>query len=246
MEVHEREESQSRRSSIKRPWEEDTSLPEKGNAWHSALLPPIDAVPYRRGSIQHGEDEGPKWHGSDPKESVMKKAKFEGHDYNTFPRQNLASNGRTAPSRNPSKLKNHSPLNPSQSFSIFERFKAHKRRIYALMPCQYLDPMYTQNRGSLESQTFTPKPRANGPPNGRPNGSGPADTDTSNLCRRCRRLTIQSRESNTVGDPDSCEDCKRNPELQWVTQECSTWLTHLADTLSSGMSSEQRGIIRVS
>lgn len=103
MEAHEREESQSRQSGIKRPWEEDMTLPEKGNAWHSALLPPIDDVPYRRGSIQRGDD-GPKWNGPDPKESAMKKAKFEGHDYNTFPRQNPVSNGKIPPSQNPSKL----------------------------------------------------------------------------------------------------------------------------------------------
>lgn len=233
MEVHEREESQLRRSSIKRPWEEDTTLPEKGIAWHSALLPPIDAVPYRRGSIQRGGDEGPKWNSPDPRESVMKKAKFEGHDYNTFPRQNLALNGKTTPSRDPSKLGQN---------------KIPHYRIYALTPCQYLDPMYTQNRVSLESPTYPPKPRApNGPSNERANGSGPADShDTSNLCRRCRRLTIQSRESTTIGEPDSCEDCKRNPELAWITQETALWLTHLADTLTSGISSEQRGIIRVS
>jgi hypothetical protein len=57
---------------------------------------------------------------------------------------------------------------------------------------------------------------------------------------------MQSRESDAVGDPESCEDCKRNPELQWVTQETCLMLTHLAETLSSGISSEERGIIRVS
>jgi hypothetical protein len=106
MEVLERDESQSRRASIKRPWEEDTTLPEKGNAWHSALLPPIDAVPYRRGSIQRGDAEtnGNNRYGPLPKESAMKKPKFEGHDYNTFSPQNQEPNGKIPPSRNPSKL----------------------------------------------------------------------------------------------------------------------------------------------
>jgi hypothetical protein len=102
MEVHEREQSQSRGSSIKRPWEEDTSSPEKGSLWHSALLPPIDNVPYSRGSVQQG-GEGPKWNGPDPKESAIKKAKFERHEYNTFSRQILAPNRKTSSSRNPSK-----------------------------------------------------------------------------------------------------------------------------------------------
>lgn len=125
MEVVEREDSQSRRSSIKRPWEEDTGLPERGNGWHSALLPPIDDVPYRRGSLQRGGDDGRKWNRPDPKESVLKWPRFEGHDYNTFPRQNPAPNGKTAPSRNSSKLDNKSTiihssiLNRSKSFNTF-------------------------------------------------------------------------------------------------------------------------------
>ena len=106
MDVLDRVESQSRRASIKRPWEEDTTLPENGNAWHSALLPPIDAVPYRRGSIQRGDIElnGNNRYSPATKESAMKRPKFEGHDYNTFPRQNLEPNGKTPPSRNPSEL----------------------------------------------------------------------------------------------------------------------------------------------
>lgn len=110
MEVYEREDSQSRPSSIKRPWEEDTGLPERGNAWHSALLQPIDAVTHCRGPNEREGDEGQNGNGPAPKESVMKKAKFEGHDYNTFPRHNLAPNVTTAPSRGLSKL--HTILTP--------------------------------------------------------------------------------------------------------------------------------------
>ena len=241
MDVLERIESQSRRASIKRPWEEETTLPGKGNAWHSALLPPLDTVPYRRPSIQRGGDVESNGSLRCPvatKESAMKRPKFEGHDYNTFPRLNTEPNGKTPPSRNPSKL---------------GRCKVTKSYAEELTPCQYSDLIYNQSRGSLESPTsnerftFPLKSSAPNGPNGPPNSVGPADShDTSNLCRRCRRLTIQSRESTTVGDPDNCEDCKRNPELAWVTEECSAWLTHLAETLRSGISSEQRGIIRVS
>ncbi|KAG0646872.1 Pre-mRNA-splicing factor cwc22 [Hyphodiscus hymeniophilus] len=202
--------SQFRRTSIKRPWEEDANSPERGSAWHSALLPPIDSVPYRRGSVHQGPDEGskePTWKGPDPEESVMKKAKFEGHDYNPFPRQNLAPNGKIPPSRN-------------------------------------LNTIHAQHRGSLESPPY-PLKVPNGPTNGRPNDTGPADShDPPNLCQRCRRLTIQNRESDIIGDPDSCDDCKRNPELAWVSREMCIWLTHLTDTLSSGVSSEERGIVR--
>ena len=97
MEVHERIQSQPCRSSIKRPWEEDTTPTERGNTWESASLPLIDAAPYRRISIEQEGYEGrkaPKGNGPDPNESVMKKAKFERHDYNAFSRRNLAPNGR--------------------------------------------------------------------------------------------------------------------------------------------------------
>jgi hypothetical protein len=78
------------------------TVPEKGSAWHSALLPPIDAVPYRNGSIHRGGDDGAKGNSPTQKASATKKAKFEGHEYNTFPRQILISNGKTTPSQNQS------------------------------------------------------------------------------------------------------------------------------------------------
>jgi len=67
--------------------------------------------------------------------------------------------------------------------------------------------------------------------------------ESERLCRRCRRLTTEDRE---LDDQDNCEHCKQNPELAWVTQAAAAGLTQLAETLRSGISSEQRGIIRVS
>ncbi len=102
MDANERVESQSRRSSVKRPWEGDRASLQEVNAWHSSSLPPIDAVPHRRGSIQIGSHGGPIWD-LDP-DSVLKKAKLERHEYNTFPRQNVAPNGNNALPQNQSKL----------------------------------------------------------------------------------------------------------------------------------------------
>jgi hypothetical protein len=104
--------------------------------------------------------------------------------------------------------------------------------------------MYSQNRGSRESFTLQIVDRW-----GKQGGDsgGPADPqDTSNLCNRCKPLAAQKQVFDLFGTPEECEDCKRNPELSWVTQAAAAGLTQLAETLSSGISSERRGIIRVS
>jgi hypothetical protein len=75
---------------------------------------------------------------------------------------------------------------------------------------------------------------------------GPSNSqDIPNLCHGCRRPTTQDREVE-LGNPDSCEKCKRNPELAWITQAAAAGLTQLAETLRSGIPSDQRGTIRVS
>lgn len=70
--------------------------------------------------------------------------------------------------------------------------------------------------------------------------------DSRDLCSRCRKLIKQDQELDLYGVPDNCEDCKKNPELSWVAQACSSRLSKLAETLRSGISSDQSGIIRVS
>jgi hypothetical protein len=98
MDAQVREESQSRRSSIKRPWE-DSSLPEEGNAQLSTSLPPIDTVPYRRPSLLRGLEHGSfanSRHGPDFTESGNKRAKLEGYDYNPFSQQ-MPGNGQKPP-----------------------------------------------------------------------------------------------------------------------------------------------------
>jgi len=109
-----RDGSQSRRASMKRPWEEEITLPGPGNAWHPAVLPPIDAVPYRSSSHQRVGDievHGKGWYDSTQRESVLKKPKYEGHDYNSTSSRNLETNGNISPPpRNPSRSTNHPHL----------------------------------------------------------------------------------------------------------------------------------------
>ena len=97
MDAQEREDSQSRRSSIKRPWDEDATLPEQSNGWNGTILPPIDGAPYRRPSIHLEAESGAGTHsryGTVSRESAAKKARFEGNnDYNTPPLGDLDLNG---------------------------------------------------------------------------------------------------------------------------------------------------------
>jgi hypothetical protein len=106
------EQSQSRRTSIKRPWENETALPKQnatnfemtrvagsggihaytGATMHSPFLPPIDAAPNRRPSIlRNNERESANNHGLDLRESGVKRSKHEIRDRNTFPRQSFSA-----------------------------------------------------------------------------------------------------------------------------------------------------------
>src|SRR4051812_48802199 len=101
------------------------------------------------------------------------------------------------------------------------------------------DVEFSQHGDSIESPIFPSKQSRV--------AEGPAESqDTSTLCIRCRKLATQDEEIDMCGAPDTCESCRRNPELAWVTEAAASALTRLAETLRSGRSSEQRGSIRVS
>lgn len=114
-----------------------------------------------------------------------------------------------------------------------------------------LDSIYNLHRSPLETSHFPERHSGEGwgRQSGDPGGAaGPTDTSTnaSNLCRKCRKLTSEHPKPE---DSESCEECKRDPELAHVTQKAALGLSQLATTLSSGISSDQRaaiGIIGVS
>jgi hypothetical protein len=105
MDAREREKPQSRRPSIKRPWEEDTILPEAGNAWYGATLPPIDSLQYRRTSTSWQAKAGGNLHNiyhPDSREVEAKRVRYEGeNDYITFPEGELQSQASRKSSRIP-------------------------------------------------------------------------------------------------------------------------------------------------
>lgn len=96
MDARERNDSQSRRPSIKRPWEEDIVLPEQANVWSGTRLPPIDPSPYRRPSlpprVTEPDDIWGHHYGVESRDGGAKRARYEGHDY-SMPRENLDLSG---------------------------------------------------------------------------------------------------------------------------------------------------------
>jgi hypothetical protein len=108
MDARARDESQSRQSSIKRPWDEGgTTSAEPGNSRPSALLPPVDLVSYQKSLIPHGFESGAlsqiSYRRPDSRESEVKRTKVEGHDYNASSRRDMDVDGKTAPSSTHSK-----------------------------------------------------------------------------------------------------------------------------------------------
>lgn len=102
MDAREREESQSRRTSIKRPWDEDTILSEPPRPWLGPPLPPIDAPPYHRpspargGGGEHENSLQDRYRPDQRGDIAAKRARYEGHeyDYNLLSRENLDLNGK--------------------------------------------------------------------------------------------------------------------------------------------------------
>ncbi|TVY71457.1 hypothetical protein LSUE1_G006401 [Lachnellula suecica] len=207
MDARVRDDSQ-RRSSIKRPWDEDTSLAGKSNGWHGAALPPIDAVPHHRPQVPRGAEPAPNTHtgyGREPADPGPKRPRYEWNEH--------------TPAGEMGDLNGSKLPHPRPTHSIYNQ--------------------RSPSQGPLGSPGFLPKQRVKAW--GRQGGNPVrpvAPQETASLCRRCRRLLDQ--DSDSLG---ACEDCKRDPELANVTQAAAAGLTQLVETLSSGISSDQRGSI---
>jgi len=113
MDAREREKSQSRRASIKRPWEEVTVSSDPPRLWHGAPLPPIDAVPFNRAAVSREAE--PEDSPQDRYQTNLmggataKRARYEGreHDYNLLSRENLDLNGKLLQAQATRKSRNH-------------------------------------------------------------------------------------------------------------------------------------------
>ena len=97
----------SRRSSIKRPWDEESNLPQGSSSWSGSLLPPIGDVPYRRPSFQHAiEPPLLLRYIPDERELAAKRARYEGDDYRSLSRDDLGLNSEAPQSRRLSRTLN--------------------------------------------------------------------------------------------------------------------------------------------
>lgn len=104
MDAREREKSQSRRPSLKRPWEEDDVSPGTRSGWFGATLPPIDPVQYRRTLVSRQADvEGSfQLYQPDQRDVEAKRVRYEeDNDYIHFPDGKLQSQASRKSSRNP-------------------------------------------------------------------------------------------------------------------------------------------------
>lgn len=113
MDARERDESQSRRTGSKRPWDGDTitTLPEPAGCRIGGVLPRIDAAPSRKLSAPRGTEYGPvstSWYSAEPRELDVERPKTEGLDY-TFARHNIDANGTQPPRWFHGKLNGKSP-----------------------------------------------------------------------------------------------------------------------------------------
>ncbi|TVY17267.1 hypothetical protein LARI1_G004989 [Lachnellula arida] len=208
MEVQVREDSQ-RRSSIKRPWDEDTALAGKSNGWHGAPLPPIDDVPYHRLQVpRKAEPPTPTLHNGYDRESAEHGPKRpRWNEHNALPGETNALNGTPTHYSRP-------PAHPIYSHS-------------------------SSSQGPLGSPGLLHKQR--GEAWERQSGDSVrhlAAQENADLARRSRRLL--NPDSDLL---ETCEDCKRNPELAYITKATAAGLTQLVETLSSGIASDQRDAI---
>lgn len=170
MDARERVESQSRRPSIKRPWNEDIILPENAKSWHSAglPLPPIDVVPFRRPSLSRAAEIEGSFHsryGAELRDGGAKRPRYEDRDYNSLSRENLDLNGKI--------------LQTQTSHSIYNQARS-SQELPSFRPLQHDASREGWGR-QIEDQ-----------------GEAAGSRDTSSLCSRRRRLTTQHQDSETV------------------------------------------------
>ena len=92
-------EGSQRPSSIKRHWDDDTTLAEKTNGWR-ASLPPIDSVSYPKPQVPRRAEPAPNSHMRYSRESIEpgpKRPRYEWNEHNNGERADL--NGKLPHSR---------------------------------------------------------------------------------------------------------------------------------------------------
>lgn len=242
MDARERENSQSYRPSIKRPWEEET-VPSQPPRWHGNTLPPINAPQHHKQSPRSRDNGSNLYHPYGIEvggESAAKRMRQEGYmygesanvpqrlgDYTMLSRENLDLNGRLLQAQDTRKSQMLQHLATSTRTNTFyssdSSYAPHRNPpnppSFSSFPRIITGERWDSQSGDREGAAALLHANANTPP----------------LCRRCRRSIRPN-----FGVDKSCEDCKNDPELAHVVQNAALGLSQLAATLSSGVSSQQR------
>lgn len=214
MDAREGVESQSRRSSIKRPWDEDFAPPSSTSLWtgRGLSLPPIDVAPYRRPSLSRAAEIEGNLHtryGSESREGggIAKRPRYEQHDYNSLSRENLDLNGKILQTQASARKCCSPVLKPMTDGWV-----------------QYSDSIYIPPRSSQELPSFRPEQRPErwGTHVEDP-GQAAGARETSSLCQRCRRLTTPHQDQDFV---ESCEVCA-SEEVKVITLQAAESLSKL-------------------
>jgi hypothetical protein len=125
MDVQVREDSQ-RRSSIKRPWDEDTALAGKSNGWHGAQSPPIDDVPYHRPQVPRRAEPAPTSHNGYDRESAEHGPKRpRWNEHNPLSGEKAALNGTLAHYSRPPARKSKAPLHNSRLLTFIPHLRPY-------------------------------------------------------------------------------------------------------------------------
>jgi hypothetical protein len=108
MEARGQEGSQSRRSSVKRPWEDDSSPQERRDTWQFPLAPLAGTTPARSRALDRQSekpgDTGTSRYGLNSEELTNKRPKFEPQTYTIWPQRGVNSTSAVASTQVPSRL----------------------------------------------------------------------------------------------------------------------------------------------
>ncbi|CAG8973262.1 hypothetical protein HYALB_00000023 [Hymenoscyphus albidus] len=191
--------SQSERPGNKRPWDEARTS-SKGNVWHGAPLPPMDAVPPHRHVEKMPNSYSP--YSRELSESEAKRPKYDRSEH----RGNYELNGQLP----------HSPARQSMYASNQEYWP----------PPPPSTSGFAQQQKPVVWETMSKHP-------GHPPVIRLDSPESTNLCRRCKKVLGQHEDVDML-------ESSAGESIESVTQAAAAALTQLAETLGSGISSEQR------
>lgn len=111
MAARDREDAQQERPTIKRPWNEEKSVLDKGNTWHRAPLPPVNAAAHHKAHMPLAPSSVsarsilPDRYPQDSVEPGPKRTKYEQNGYHSLQGDNIEVNRNLNQPRRPRKCR---------------------------------------------------------------------------------------------------------------------------------------------